>query len=150
MAEKRQVEDRAWFEREIEASKFRDVRLRKRFGMLLERLWKGMGRTIPLACQDWANTKAAYRFLDNDRVNEQDIMSGHFQATAQRFVVTEGTVLVLHDTSAFLYEREHPELVGYASSSITAETRRGLAKPCTQCGVLMHLNRPGISEGSTS
>lgn len=34
--------------------------------MVLERLWKGMGQTIPLACQDWANTKAAYPFLDND------------------------------------------------------------------------------------
>jgi hypothetical protein len=138
MAGNRQFEDQAWFEREIEASKFRDVRLRKRFGMLLERLWKGMGQTIPLACQDWANTKAAYRFLDNDRVNEQDIMSGHFQATAQRFVGTDGPVLVLQDTSAFLYEREHPELVGYASSSITAEARHGLAKPCAQCGVFMH------------
>ncbi|MFT0175280.1 transposase, partial [Paraburkholderia mimosarum] len=130
MAGKRQAEDQAWFGREIEASKFRDVRLRKRFGMVLERLWKGMGQTIPLACQDWANTKAAYRFQDNERVNEQDILSGHFQATAERFSVTKGPVLVLHDTTAFLYEREHPELVGYASSSITAETRRGLAKPC--------------------
>lgn len=138
MAGKRQLEDQAWFEREIEASKFRDVRLRKRFGMVLERLWKGMGQTIPLACQDWANTKAAYRFLDNDRVNDQDILSGHFQATVQRAAVTEGPVLVLHDTSAFLYEREQPELVGYASSSITAETRRGLNKPCAQCGILMH------------
>jgi hypothetical protein len=97
-----------------------------------------MGKTIPLACQDWASTKAAYRFLDNDRVSEQDILSGHFQATAQRFAVTEGPLLVLHDTSAFLYEREHPDLIGYASSSITASPRRGLARPCAQCGILMH------------
>ncbi|WP_232072599.1 transposase DNA-binding-containing protein [Paraburkholderia pallida] len=60
-----------------------------RHDFLLERLWKGLGQTIPLACQDWANTKAAYRFLDNERVNEQDILSGHSQATAQRFAVTE-------------------------------------------------------------
>jgi hypothetical protein len=72
-------------DREIAGSEFKDARLRKRFGTLLEQLWRGMGQTIPLACQDWANTKAAYRFMDNDRVSKQDILSGHFQATAQRF-----------------------------------------------------------------
>ncbi|HYS67058.1 MAG TPA: transposase [Paraburkholderia sp.] len=120
MVRKRQVEDRAWLEQELEGSEFRDVRLRKRFGMLLEQFWKGMGQTIPLACQDWANTKAAYRFMDNDRVNEQDILSGHFQATAQRFSVTDGPILVLQDTTTFSYEREHPELIGYAGSTITS------------------------------
>jgi hypothetical protein len=77
MAEKKRADERAWIEKEIEASKFQDVRLRKRFGVVLERLWSGMGETIPFACQDWASTKAAYRFLSNDRVSEQDILSGH-------------------------------------------------------------------------
>ena len=40
-----------------------------------------MGESIPYACQDWANTKAAYRFLANERVEEGDILSGHFAAT---------------------------------------------------------------------
>jgi hypothetical protein len=26
-----------------------------------------------MACQDWANTKAAYRFLSNERVSEDSI-----------------------------------------------------------------------------
>jgi hypothetical protein len=106
MKKTEQADDEAWLDREAAGSEFQDVRLRKRFGALPERLWKGMGKTIPLACQDWASTKVAYRFMDNDRFREQDILSGHFQATAQRFAVTEGPVLVLHDTSAFLYERE--------------------------------------------
>ncbi len=138
MAGKRQVEDRAWFEREREGSEFQDARLRKRFGTLLEQLWKGMGQTIALACQDWASTKAAYRFMDNDRVSEQDILSGHFQATAQRFATTDGPILVLQDTTTFSYERERPELIGYAGSAITSAQRRGRAKPSPQCGILMH------------
>ncbi|MFP3614667.1 IS4 family transposase [Paraburkholderia sp. SIMBA_050] len=138
MAGKRQVEDRAWFERELEGSEFQDARLHKRFGMLLEQLWKGMGQTIPLACQDWANTKAAYRFMDNDRVSEQDILSGHFQATAQRFSSTDGPVLVLQDTTTFSYERERPELIGYASNTLTAAGRYGRDKAGSQCGILMH------------
>jgi hypothetical protein len=33
---------------------------------LLEHVCDAVGGSIPLACQDWANTKAAYRFLSND------------------------------------------------------------------------------------
>lgn len=80
-----QEDDESWLDQEIARSEFQDLRLRKRFGLLLERLWKGMGQTIPLACHDWANTKAAYRFMDNDRVNEQDILSGHFQLLRSAF-----------------------------------------------------------------
>ncbi|MGF6297580.1 hypothetical protein OKW43_007726 [Paraburkholderia sp. WC7.3g] len=147
MAGKRQVEDQAWFERELEGSEFRDARLRKRFGTLLEQLWKGMGQTILLACQDWASTKAAYRFMDNDRVCEQDILSGHFQATAQRFFSTDGPVLVLQDTTTFSYERERPELIGYAGSAITSAQRRGRATPSPQCGILMHSSLAVTAQG---
>lgn len=37
-----------------------------------------MGESIPLVHQDWANTKAAYRFFSKDRVSEGDILAGHF------------------------------------------------------------------------
>ncbi|WP_439366108.1 transposase DNA-binding-containing protein [Bradyrhizobium sp. DASA03005] len=32
-------------------------------------------------CQDWANTKAAYLFFANERVEEAEVLSGHFPAT---------------------------------------------------------------------
>ena len=41
-----------------------------------------IGASLPFACQDSANTKAACRFLSNERVDEAHILSGHFQATA--------------------------------------------------------------------
>lgn len=52
-----------------------------------------------------ANTKAAYRFFANPRVNESAILAGHFQATRDRFAATEGPVLVLQDTSEFPYRK---------------------------------------------
>ena len=88
-----------WIDDELAGCQFADVRLEKRFRTLLERLSEGPGETIPMACQDWANTKAAYRFLSNPRVNEADILAGHFQSTGQRFRHTSGPVLVLHDTT---------------------------------------------------
>ena len=57
-----------WIEQESAGCAFADERLGKRFQCLLEQMAAGMGRPLPLACGDWAATKAAYRFLDNNRV----------------------------------------------------------------------------------
>ena len=56
-----------WFDRELAGCCFADVRLNKRLRKLLAQIGGAMGQSIPLVCQDWANTKAAYRFLCNDR-----------------------------------------------------------------------------------
>jgi len=68
----------AWFDRELAGCSFADERLAKRLRTLLERMESAMGATLPLACQDWANTKVAYRFFSNDRVSDEDILRGHF------------------------------------------------------------------------
>jgi hypothetical protein len=60
----------AWIQDELEACTFDAPRLSERLGSLLENMSKHVGQPIPLACQDWAGTKAAYRFLDNPRVDE--------------------------------------------------------------------------------
>ncbi len=52
-----------WVDGEIAASEFADVRLGKRLHDLLEQIGNAVGESIPMACQDWANTKAAYRFF---------------------------------------------------------------------------------------
>jgi len=71
-----------WTVREVDEAAFKDIRLGRRFGQLLRQVGDGMGESIPFACQDWANTKAAYRFFANDRVEECEILSGHFACWA--------------------------------------------------------------------
>src|SRR5947209_16435649 len=93
-----------WVDGEIDQGAFKDARLGKRFRELLTRMGGGLGESIPLACQDWANTKAAYRFFANGRVTEGDILSGHFDATRSRFDAACGTVLLLQDTTEFTYQ----------------------------------------------
>ena len=95
-----------WPNSELADSLFADERLGKRFGQLLAQLASSPGGPIPFACQDWANTKAAYRFLDNDRVSEAEILSGHFEATKNRCTATSGPILVLHDTTEFTFKRK--------------------------------------------
>lgn len=75
-----------------------------------------MGGSIPFACQDWANTKAAYRFFSNPNVEEGDILNGHFAATAQRYDASQGPILVLRDTTEFTYQRRNPHAVGFTKS----------------------------------
>ncbi|GHC13827.1 IS4 family transposase [Cerasicoccus arenae] len=79
----------------------------KRFRTVLQQLDGASAESIPWACQDWSNAKAAYRFFDNDRVSDADILAGHFRSTSERFASTCGTVLVLHDTTEFCYQREN-------------------------------------------
>ncbi len=73
-----------WFDQEISGFHFADERLKGRFRKLIARMGGFVGQSIPLVCQDWANTKAAYRFFSNDRVTEADILAGHFQSTCER------------------------------------------------------------------
>jgi hypothetical protein len=79
----------AWFDRELAGCHFADERLTKRLRKLLERMDGAMGASIPLACQDWANTKAAYRFFSNERISEAEILAGHFQSTEGRFAAAD-------------------------------------------------------------
>src|SRR5215208_7442562 len=101
-----------WVDREAAGCEFRDARLGKRFRQVLAQIGSAMGQSIPLVCQDWANTKAAYRFFSNDRVSEADILAGHFQSTRDRVAATDGLVLVLHDTTEFTYQRARSEAIG--------------------------------------
>jgi hypothetical protein len=121
----------AWVEREL-GDEFPDRRLKARLRKLLGDLGRRIGGTVPAACQDWAATKAAYRFFSNPRVDEGVILAGHVAATATRFAATSGTVLVLHDTTEFSFTRDTPDGVGYLSYV------KGRHATHTACGLLMH------------
>ncbi len=88
-----------WWESELAGCTFADARLGQRLCKLIGQMGGAIGASLPLACQDWANTKAAHRFFSNDRVGEEQILAGHFRATRDRFAAAQGTILVLQDTT---------------------------------------------------
>lgn len=137
----------SWVDREVADCEFKDERLGKRFRSLLEQLSSSPGDSIPLVCQDWANTKAAYRFLDNDRVSEAEILGGHFQATRSRVAATEGPILVMHDTTEFTYKREDVEAIGKTRINIAGAYRDGMPRYLTACGILMHSSLAVTADG---
>jgi hypothetical protein len=143
-----QAEDNAaWVAGEVAGCRFRDARLGKRLGSLLHQLGGSIGGTIPFACQDWANTKAAYRFLSNDDVDEQAILAGHFQATRDRAQASTGPLLVLQDTTEFSFKRDKPELVGFKGVTHGRRDKAGRRQAHTTCGILMHSSLVVTTQG---
>ena len=134
-------------DKELAGCRFCDPRLGRRFRRLVGQLATSLGQTIPLACQDWTNTKAAYRFLSNGRVNETAILAGHFQATRERFAATEGPILILHDTTEFSYTRESKEAIGILYKVCGRKDKDGRPRLHTVCGILMHSSLAVTTEG---
>ena len=79
-----------------------DQRLNERLERLVIALADKPAASVPHALGDWGQTKAAYRFWDNDRVAAADIRLAHRQATLARLPDT-GTVLAIQDTTSFSF-----------------------------------------------
>ena len=124
-----------WVQKEVASCEFGDRRLGKRFDKLLTAMAGQLGSSLSVACQDWANTKAAYRFLANARVNEREILAGHFQATRERAAATEGPLLVLHDTTEFSFARQKQTAIGLLRR---LPLQRAFGGQIVACGMLMH------------
>jgi hypothetical protein len=106
-----------------------------------------MGGTIPLACQDWASTKAAYRFFSNPKVEEGGILAGHLEATKVRYAASDGPILVLQDTTEFTYQRRNPHDIGFTKSVNSGRDKNGRLRHHTVCGILMHSSLVVTEEG---
>lgn len=136
-----------WSHNEVDQAAFKDARLGRRFSDLLCRLSDRMGGTIPLACQDWAGTKAAYRFFSNPKVEEGEILSGHMAATKARYAASEGPILVLQDTTEFTYQRRNPHDIGFTKSVNSGRDKDGRLRHHAVCGILMHSSLVVTEEG---
>lgn len=144
----------AWFDGELAGCSLPDERLRKRLQKLLAQFGGAMGQSVPLVCQDWANTKAAYRFLSNERVTEADILAGHFLATRERMARHHGLILMLHDTTEFTYRRDKPEAIGFTKSINSGRDKDRRLRSHKLCGIMMHsslaLSTDGLPMGLTA
>ncbi len=106
-----------------------------------------VGAPIPMACQDWANTKAAYRFLSNGTVGEVEILAGHLQAPRRRAATIDDLILVLQDTTEFTYKRSNPEKIGAIGLTPVGRDHHGHLERRTVCGLLMHASLVVTLEG---
>lgn len=141
------VQSSCWIESELASCKFNDARHGTRLRKLLAQLSENVGGSIPLASQDWANTKAAYRFFSNPRISEEEILGGHFQATRERIATSAAVILMLHDTTEFTFHRKDTAPVGILHKSYTRKNKKGRPLHYTVCGILMHSSLAVTTEG---
>lgn len=137
----------AWLDTELAGCSLADERLTRRLRKVLAQIGGAMGRSLPLACQDWANTKAAYRFFSNDRVSEAEILAGHFLSTRDRMAAHNRMILMLHDTTEFSYQRERPEAIGITKSVNSGRDKEGRVRSHTVCGIMMHSSLAVTTDG---
>ena len=69
-----------WAMEELKDANFGDERLNKRAAVLLAAVGSRPNLSIPAACGGHAETQAAYRFFDNEKVTFQKMLEPHNSA----------------------------------------------------------------------
>lgn len=95
-----------WAITEMQTVNLGDERLNKRLLSLLDTLGNHPKESIPVACGGWTETKAAYRFFDNQNVSAEKILSPHRTATIER-IKQQDTVLLIQDTTTLNFSGQH-------------------------------------------
>jgi hypothetical protein len=102
--------DEGWAEIEFETVELGDRRLTTRLIDLARRLAEHPDQSLPEACEDGAQLKAAYRFFDNKKVTPAAVLASHVQSTTAR-IAGEAVVLAVQDTTSLDYTA-HPATTG--------------------------------------
>jgi len=103
-----------WAAQKLAGIDLGDARLSKRSVTLLDRLADKPTASIPHACNGWAETQAAYRFLAQEDIGWEHILMPHFGCTRQR-MQGRPVVLCIQDTTELDFNGQQTEGLGTLS-----------------------------------
>jgi hypothetical protein len=109
-------QESGWADNEFAEVSLGDSRLNQRLIKLSHSFSESPEAPINQACENWAETKAAYRFFKNPKVACSAIMATHREQTAKRADSHE-TILAIQDTSYFVYT-SHQKTKGLGDISL--------------------------------
>jgi hypothetical protein len=95
-----------WITEELANLSLGDKRLNNRAYNLLTQLSRNPTDSIPVACSGAGETKAAYRFFDNNNVSAEKIQKAHYEATLVRMAQHE-VVLIPQDTTVLNFSTQY-------------------------------------------
>jgi hypothetical protein len=121
--------DKQWAAEEFAQVELKDARLNRRCQKLAVTLGQQPGAPINQACEDWADTKAAYRFFDNEKATPKAIGQPHQQRTVAR-MGQQKRVLAVQDTTFFNYTH-HPQTEGLGEIGNKQQNQRGFGMHST-------------------
>src|SRR4051794_25970518 len=99
-----------WIQEEMTEVSFGDSRLNERFLKIGEAFLERPQVSMNQITGEWADAKACYRFFDNSKVTQEEILGPHISKTAERVDANEGIVLVVQDTT-YLDFTHHPKTI---------------------------------------
>jgi hypothetical protein len=111
----------SWAAEEFREIDLGDERLDKRAMVLMDKLSARPTASIPGACGGWAETQAAYRFLSNDGVTWEGILTPHWQCSRER-MAGQPVVLCLQDTTELDFNGQTTSGLG----PLSYEAQRGM------------------------
>lgn len=112
-----------WAAQEFDQVELHDVRLDRRCQDLADTLSQQPTAPINQACEDWAETKAAYRFFAHEKVTPTRIRASHTAHTVAR-MQQYPLVLAVQDTTFFNYTH-HPQTAGLGEIGTKDQQQRG-------------------------
>ena len=118
-----------WVNQEFECVELHDARLNRRCQELAAIFSQQPNVSINQACETWFDTKAAYRFFDNDKVTPAQILAPHQQCTVAR-MRQHKLVLAVQDTTFFNYTH-HPHTEGLGEIGNKKQHQRGFGMHST-------------------
>lgn len=121
--------DSLWAFNEFAAADFNDRRLTSRLQFMASHFVQQPLASIPQACGNWSNSKAAYRFCSNDKVSFAAILAPHYQRTLQRLSLGESSVILCPQDTTTLNYMAHPATQGLGHVG---------TKPGKSLGMLLH------------
>lgn len=112
-----------WALEEMRTADFGDTRLDERVSKLLSDFGQRPTASIPAACGGHAETAAAYRFFDNDKVTFETVLQPHYAQTRQR-IAAQPVALLVQDTTEIDVTRPDMEVKG--TGPLSTPGRRGV------------------------
>jgi Transposase DNA-binding/Transposase Tn5 dimerisation domain/Transposase DDE domain len=100
-----------WVTDEMKTADLKDKRLDARLREVLSQLATQPTASIPAACGGYAETAAAYRFFDNEKVTFDNVLQPHQAATRQRLAAQDVAILV-QDTTELDMTRPAEQVFG--------------------------------------
>jgi hypothetical protein len=111
-----------WVVEEMKTADLDDKRLNARLCAILEQLGEHPTASIPAACGGYKELTAAYRFFDNEKVEFDDVLQPHIDATRLR-IAAQAVVLLAQDTTEIDVTRPQQQVVD--AGPLDTGARRG-------------------------
>ena len=112
-----------WAIDEMKTADLKDKRLNDRLGEVLSQLGGHPTASIPAACGGYAEMTAAYRLFDNKKVDFQNVLQPHIDATRRR-IADQPVAILAQDTTEIDLTR--PEQLVDGAGPLDGGSRRGV------------------------